>query len=291
MRRWLTALLCILLLSGCGHTGDTQDGYVLYFQERDLRSAAGAGALRTESVQLTGETTEELARLLVEALLKEPMDETLKSPVPAGTSLLSLQVEEGQAVVDLSSAYGTLSGVELTLADQAVALTLTQLPDITSVRITVRGQDLAYRSKQVFTGQDVLLAPEGDVVGTAEVTLYFPDESGTMVPEIRTLELYEGDTLVSTVVQALEGGPLDDQLQEAFPAGFRPRSVWLEGETCYVNLSSRLLEELPADARLDLALESLARSLGELDSVEQTRFLVDGEPADVYGSVQISEIA
>ena len=87
--------------------------------------------------------------------------------------------------------------MELTLADQAITLTLTQLPDILSVQITVRGQELAYRSKQVFTARDVLVAPEGDVVGTAEVTLYFPDESGVLQPEERTLELYEGDTQVS----------------------------------------------------------------------------------------------
>ena len=101
-----------------------------------------------------------------------------------------------------------LSGVELTLADQAITLTLTQLPDILSVQITVRGQELAYRSKQVFTARDVLVAPEGDVVGTAEVTLYFPDESGVLQPEERTLELYEGDTQVSAVARALENGPL-----------------------------------------------------------------------------------
>lgn len=41
-----------LLLRGCSGGAEPSDGYVLYFQERDLRSAAGEGALRTESVQL-----------------------------------------------------------------------------------------------------------------------------------------------------------------------------------------------------------------------------------------------
>ena len=289
MRRWLAGLLCVLLLSGCGGQAADEDGYDLYFQERDLRAVAGGGVLRTETVRLQADTTEELARALIEALLAGPSDETLKSTIPAGTSLLSLELDGSRAVVDLSSPYQTLSGISLTLADQAVALTLTQLPDILSVRITVRGQELAYRGKQIFTGRDVLLAPEGDVVGTAEVTLYFPDESGTLQPETRTLELYEGDTLVDAVAQALESGPLDDGLGAVFPTGFRPRSVWLEGEICYVNLSSGLLENLPEDARLDLALEALARSLCGLDTVDEMRFLVDGEFAAYYGGVDVSQ--
>lgn len=53
MRKRIAALLCVLLLlSGCSGGAEPSDGYVLYFQERDLRSAAGEGALRTESVQL-----------------------------------------------------------------------------------------------------------------------------------------------------------------------------------------------------------------------------------------------
>ena len=288
MRQWLAGLLCVLLLSGCGGKTADEDGYDLYFQERDLRAAAGEGVLRTETVQLQADTTEALARALIEALLAGPSDETLKSTIPAGTSLLSLELDGSRAVVDLSSPYETLSGISLTLADQAVALTLTQLPDILSVRITVRGQELANRGRQIFTGRDVLLAPEGDVIGTAQVTLYFPDETGTLQPESRTLELYEGDTLVDAVAQALEGGPLNDGLSAAFPPGFRPRAVWLEGEICYVNLSSALLENLPEDARLDLALEALARSLCGLDTVDEMRFLVDGEFAAYYGGVDVS---
>ena len=109
--------------------------------------------------------------MLMQELLAGPQDETLRSTIPAGTALLSLDMEGSRALVDLSTPYGTLSGVALTLADQAITLTLTQLPDIMSVKITVRGRELAYREKQVFAARDVLLAPEGDVVSTVDVML------------------------------------------------------------------------------------------------------------------------
>ena len=80
------------------------------------------------------------------------------------------------AKVDLSSNYRSLSGVALTLADYAITLTLTQLPQIAIVSITVRGQDLAYRDTQTFTARDVLLSSNEDVIGTVPATLYFLDE-------------------------------------------------------------------------------------------------------------------
>ena len=289
MRQWMIGLVCLLLLFGCASGGE-ETGKLLYFQERDLRAAAGGGALRTETIQVEETETQAVAEALVEALLRGPLDETLKSPIPKGTALLSLELQGSRAVVDFSAPYGTLSGVALTLADQAVTLTLTQLPDILSVQITVRGRELAYRSKQVLTAREVLVAPEGDVVGTLEARLWFPDEDGTLTEEDRTLVLYEGDTQVGALARALEEGPLEDSLYPAFPAGFRPRVVWQEAGICYVNLSSALLAELSEPEELPRALEALRRSLESLETVEETRFLVDGVYAADYGPVRLDEI-
>lgn len=288
-------LLCLLMISGCALYGTNEEepeaAYAVYFLERDLESAAGGGALRAESAQLLKSEkldTLQLAERLMNDLLDGPRDETLKNTIPAGTSLLSMRLEGTRALVDLSAAYGTLSGVALTLADQAVTLTLTQLPDILSVKITVRGRELDYRDKQIFTARDVLLAPEGDVVSTVDVTLYFLDENGYLRPEERTLELYEGDTQVSAVSRAVENGPLGKKFSAVLPEDFRVKSVWLEEDVCYVNLSTGMLENLSEEAGLATALRALAKSLCSLESVHETRYLVDGEFADYYGSVNVS---
>ncbi len=292
MRRLCAAvLLCALLLGGCAYGAADREGrtYDLYFQEADLTRAAGGDVLRAEPL-LAGEAgdTRALAEALVTALLAGPSDETLKSPIPSGTQLLSLEVERGRAVVDLSSPYAALSGVGLTLADYAITLTLTQLPEILSVEITVRGRPLAYRDKQVFTARDVLLSPMGDVVSTVPATLYFLNESGELAAERRTLELYEGDTQVGAVSAALEQGPENKDLSPVLPEGFRVRSVWLEEGVCYVNLSSAQLENLPQAAGLSAALHALRRSLCSLEAVEEVQFLVDGEFARTYGPVNIA---
>lgn len=291
MKRWTALLLCCaLLLSGCagreGKDGEDGTAYVLYFMAKELEEIRGGGALCTETVYLRDmedAEPQELATALMTELLKGPLDEGLKSPIPAGTSLLSLEVAGSRALVDLSAAYGTLSGVMLTLADYAITLTLTQLPDISLVKITVRGQELAYRDKQVFAARDVLLAPEGDVVSTVTATLYFLNADGELTGEEQVLSLYEGDTQVSAVARALEHGPKSKDLASALPEGFRVRAVWQEEDVCYVNLSSALLEEPLPEEQLTAALGALERSLCSLETVRETQFLVDGEFAGDHG--------
>lgn len=296
-KRYLALLACVLLISSCAwqNTDEeetTESPYVLYFQERNLETAAGEGVLRREAADLIEtETmdTSQIAETLVVELLAGPSDETLKRTIPAGTTLNALQIEGTRAIVDMSATYGLLSGIELTMADQSIALTLTQLPEILSVKILVLGEELAYRDKQIFTGRDVLLMPAGDVVSTVNVVLHFLDEEGNLTGVKRTLELYEGDTQVGAVVKAMEEQPVEKELLPAFPEGFRTRAVWLEEDVCYVNLSSKLEALLPEEARMDLALKALGKSLCSLDAVAEVRYLVDGEYVTYYGSTYIAK--
>ena len=227
------------------------------------------------------------AKALVAELLKGPADPTLKSPFPKGTALLSAEQKGTELRVDLSAAYSTLSGVGLSLADYAITLTLTQLPDVAHVRITVAGRELDYRSRQVFLARDILTVPKEDVVGTVDASLYFVNGDGALTAEARTLNLYEGDTQVSAVVRALENGPETKGLSAVLPEGFKVRKVWLEEEICYVSLSSALLEGQPEPETLSQAVLALEQSLLSLESVEEVRFLVDGELADTYGPIDL----
>ena len=278
-KRLCLLLLPLLLLTGCRREEPARTAYQLYFQEADLTYSAGDGAFRTETVYLYDErtgTSQQLAEALMEALLRGPADETLKSTLPAGTSLLSLEVSGDRALVDLSASYESLSGVALTLADGAIAMTLAQIPEISSVKITAQGRELAYRERQVMNIREVLLTPEEDVISTVEARLYYLSQEGRLTPETRLLDLYEGDTQVSAVARALEDKPENRDLLSPLPEGFQVKSVWLEESICYVNLSSALLESAE-DAAVRTALRALENSLRSLEAVEEVRFLVDGE--------------
>ena len=282
MKKQICLLLLVPLLllpAGCRREEPARTAYDLYFQEADLTYSAGESPFRTETVYLYDAETDaapRLAEALVRELLKGPADETLKSTFPAGTTLLSLEIEGDRARVDLSPSYESLSGVALTLADSAIAMTLSQVPEVSSVQITVRGRELAYRDRQVLNLRELLLTPEEDVVSTVEARLYFLNQEGRLTAAEQILDLYEGDTQVSAVAKALEGRPEGRDLLSPLPEGFQVKSVWLEEDICYVNLSSALLEGL-GESALQTALRALEDSLSSLEAVEEVRFLVDGE--------------
>lgn len=96
-------------------------------------------------------------RILINALLKGPAGEGLSSPFPAGTTLRGWSVEDGLLQLDLSEQYGDLSGIDLTLADYCMALTLCQLEGVERVRITVAGLPLAYRGHDILDPSEAML--------------------------------------------------------------------------------------------------------------------------------------
>lgn len=296
MKRLGLLMLCIaaVLVSACADKSDVEEstpGYGLYFREADLESASGRDALRAEPVEIEAaetKSTQELAEILLQKLLEGPTDATLVNTIPSGTALLSVSVEGGRALVDLSIPYNMLSGVELTLADCAITMTLSQLPDVLTTAITVHGQKLVYRDRQTFAAWDVLHATQEDVVSTLMATLYFPDETGALQADRQELDLYEGDTQAKTVANALKNGPSRSGLLPVWPETWEELPVWLKETTCYVNLPTALLVEDISETDIQLVLRALERSLCGLDTVEEVRFLVDGTLGQMYGSVDIS---
>lgn len=284
MKRWIVAAFCILLSVGVGYTmigsrePAEETGYKVYFQEKELDNAHGGDALRPELVQLpeTDSCQERIEQLMVR-LLKGPEDESLSSVVPTGTMLLSVRHQGVLATVDLSGQYGALSGVAMTLADYAIVQTLTQLPEVMLVKITVRGRELPYRSGRTLSQRDILFSPKEDVIRSITATLYYLNNEGELTPTAETLNLYEGDTQVSAVVRALESGPRSKDLLAVVPDAFRVRAAWQADDTCYVNFSSAQIETISDPAAFETMCMALEKSLCSLENVEEVCFLIDGE--------------
>lgn len=180
MKRLLAALLtffALLALTGCG--GSSSDGpHLLLYYPAPSGGSPGGDAIVSRSVDWAANSTlpaEQQVRRVVSLLLEDSADGSLESPIPASTRLLACQVSAGAAWVDFSAAYGQLSGMELTIADYCVTLSLSQIVGIYSVRITVNGTELIYRDSNIFLAGDVLMTSQDDVVQNLSLRLYFPD--------------------------------------------------------------------------------------------------------------------
>lgn len=297
MRKWMLCLPVILLLAACAAPAEPEpgeDGYLLYFMLPE-EEARGSNRIRSKWEHLTlpdGANAQEEARTVVERLLAGPEDGSMDSPLPAGVELLGLEIRDQTACVDLSGGLRELSGVELTLADYCLTLSLTELDGIRAVTVTAQGRPVGQQPKQVFYEWDVLLSDMENVMQTMEVRLYFLNAEGALAAEARTLSLYEGQTLAETLVAELLKGPEDRDLLRVIPEGFAVNYVRVDNGVCYVSLPALSLETLPEEEWAQrMILWSLADSLYSIDSIVEIRLLADGEELERFGQVPVDMIA
>lgn len=279
MRRTLgrlaLAALVLALAFGCAPAQEEDRGLVLWFPvdpELNMVSAA------LDACPYQGE--EHTIPALMSALLAGPPEEELEliSLIPAGTRVLSWSLEEGVANVELSAAYAGLVGVDLTLADCCITLTLAQLPGVEGVRVTVNGGGQSYRDRRVLYPEDMLFSGAEEAPVEVTAALYFRREGGDQLGfELRRFRLSEDKVPVKEVLDALIAGPEDGGLVPLLPEGLTVRSAWVEEGLCTADLSAQLLD-LPEDQRA-LAASSIVETLRSLDAVEQVQILIEGEPA------------
>lgn len=299
MKRAAAAVLAAVVLLGLTACGQTANSLRLYcpaaLNTRD-KSIGGSDAITSVQVswkKVTGDDRgrQQQAQYIMELLLGGCRASGFTSPVPEGTAVRSCTVTGGTVSVDLSSEYDRLTGIDRTIADYCITLSLLHLTGIYAVRLTVMGEPPAERADEVYTSAQVLLTSPEDIVRTVEVTLYFPDGIGDLVEESRRLTVYEGETPAEAVIKALAERPLDSYagLEPLLPRGFTALAASVEGGTCYLNLPGSCVELLPeSSTEQRLLLEGVVNSLCSLEGVSEVQILLDGEYQMLLGTQPIS---
>lgn len=285
MRRGgLIAVFAALLLGlhGCGEA-QPQSGITLWFPVTQTGSAPPAAAVSGEVLR-----TEKLSDVasLMAALLDGPTQEGLENPFPGETRLLGYsQSEHGVLQLDLSAPYGDLTGIDLTLADYCITLTMCQLEGVEQVYITVNGNEIDYRAKQVLSPEDVIFTGAEEEPKQVSELLYFPQKNGAGLGfELRELTLTEEDDLAETILRSLIAGPESTDLISLMPEGCELFDARVDDGICYVNFSAEFRDGAPADPdRQRLLLYSVVNTMGRLDAVTAVQLLVEDEPLTEFG--------
>ncbi len=291
-KRLICALLLAALLAGLGAgcTAQTAQAYQVYYVSRNSDFDQGALVAESRTLPAVPQSEDPEIEGLLQLLLDGPSTETLGSPIPGGTALQGWSLRDGLLSIDFSWRYGSLSGVELTLADYSVALTLEQLPQVEQVDITVEGEDISYRSTADIQGEDAMLSIFRSQPVEKTVTLYFPrqDETGLGAEE-RTLEVTEDESLAMSLLAVLSHGPAGKDLREVLSEGEVLSAEVREG-ICYLNLAASFPELAAEETRADLlTLYGMVNTLCQLDNISAVRLLCEGETMTRYGAVALPE--
>lgn len=288
----LTAALC---LAACGDPVEKVDDpvpteelapeeteafdgrFTIYYKNTD-----GTGLSEYEYKTETKDPRE-LAAELIGQLQKQVEDDPDVMPaVNRNLKLLSLELTDAGIVnIDFSSEYLDMDITEEILCRAALALTLTQMPAVDYVNITVEMQPLLDAKQNVIgrvSGSDFVTTLSGSLYNKQKSTiyLYFAAEDGEgLAMEERTVLFDNTMNMEELVMKILMEGPLDDSLQEVIPRTVSLLNVTVKSGICYVNFDDAFLTDT-APLRPELVIYSIVDSLSELQNVTQVQITVNG---------------
>lgn len=293
MRKRILSLLCalLLLLTGCVRGGEEESGaYEVYFAaplpDSGTDSPVQGPAVQWETRRLPQDA--DVLSALVECLLSGPVSDGLRSPFPDGVYQVSAPtLTDGVCEVDLSERYGGLSGVDLTIADYCIALTLCQVKGVEAVSILVEGEPISYRDHQFLRESDAVLSSAEDEPVYLSADLCFLREEGGLAVEHRELLVPSGSSPESVLLQALLAGPETEGLSAPLSGEARVIDLWVnDSGICYLNFDAAFLSDQPASAsQARLTLYAIVNTLCQLPNVDAVAFLVEGESIPDYGGV------
>ncbi len=281
-------LALALLLAACGG----RDSGGVYYEVYYLAEQGGLQDAALASQSLFVPEGEEPIDLLLEALLQEPPAESMRRSIPKGVTLRGWTLEEGVLTVDFSRQYGALSGIELTLADYSVTMTLSQLSQVQSVVTRVESEPISYRDHQNLRPEDLLLSLHRSALTEREITLWFlleTEEGLRWERRTKTILLTQDESLALAALHALTAEAKTQALL-GLPAEKDIHSVRVKDGCCIMDLSGSFFEMLPEERAQNVAaLGALVLTLCQLDHIDALCLYKEGEPALRYGQLGLAE--
>lgn len=279
-------MLCMVVLSACGQENvDDANIYSVYYVSNSETK------VEMHQYEMQSDSAEEQLDELIEVLSAVPEKLEYKAPLSMGFELLDISEKGGKVLLNMSAAYNKLPATTEVLVRAAIVRTLTQLPNIDYVGITVDGEWLYDNiGKTVgWMNAELFINNDGKEINTYELIkakLYFANETGDGLKAIYREKHYSTNISVERfIVEELIAGP-DGQVEGVY-ATINPATkiinVMTKDGICYVNLDSTFLTVVE-NVSTEVAIYSIVNSLVELSNVNKVQVLINGEIPTVFSS-------
>jgi germination protein M len=289
MRKLFAVLGCLLCLAGlcaCGKEENTgSDVYQIYVVNNEETK------VETHEHMMQATDTETMVNELLGCLAAQPEKLEYKAPLSMGFEVLSVDFSDGKLYLDVDGAYLNLPATTEVLVRAAIVRTMTQIPEVRYVGITVEGNQLFDNAGEAvgLMNADLFIDNDGNEINTYELTrvkLYFANEDGDKLVAAYREKYYSTNIpLERFVVEELIAGP-SGQVEGLYPS-INPEvkilSVMTQDGVCYVNLDANFLTVVN-NVSTELSIYSIVNSLAELSNVNKVQILVNGEVPASFGS-------
>ena len=289
MKKALAALFLAAVCLLSGGCGDSEDPDAVVYQVYYVSKSETKVEMHPH--QMTSKDPESYMAELMVCLSVQPEKLEYKAPFAMGFQILDMKLEDEKLQIDVDAAYKELPVTTEVLVRAAVVRTLTQLPDVSFVMITVEGSQL-YDNNGAPVGlmnAEQFIANDGNEINTyelAKVRLYFAGESGTeLIAAYREKHYSTNTPMERFVVEELIAGP-SGQIEGLYPSinpGTKIVNVMTKDGVCYVNLDENFLNVVN-NVSTDVSIYSIVNSLVELSNINKVQILINGEVPASFSS-------
>lgn len=241
--------------------------------------------LVTETHYLTGADTKENVVEVLTLLCAVPDNKELKAALTSGINIVNYSFDGEQVTVSLGEKYKELPRTTEVLTRAALVRSLTALPDVNYVMITVNGEPLTDGSGNAigFMTADMFVDNTGtqqiDAVGTVTLRLYFANETGDGLIGINRELVHNADIsnvpMERVVIEQLISGPVNKDSYATINPNTKILSVTVQDGVCYINFDSAFVTAVN-NVTSDVTIYSIVNSLAELSNINKVQILIDG---------------
>jgi len=229
--------------------------------------------LQSEAVAI--DTSKEPPLQAAAALSETPQLEKLQCPLPTSVIIQTAVLNENCVTVYMNSEYLDVVGIDKTIMDCCITMTMCSISGVDFVTICVGSEVI----EDKLSTEDFLLFDNIISSHKAQVRIYFPKTAEKLLgSEYRTISFDDENSAERGILDALFQGPASSNLKRAFPFGTIVLSVYTQDGTCSVSLSGISPEDgsLSSD-EAKLAVYSIVNSLTSLSGIKSVQILIDGK--------------
>ncbi len=285
MKRTILLILCaVVLLSGCRTQPEPQADLFYYTR---IEAELSAGVIVPEKRDLSA-VRDDLAAL-VKLYCAGPVTPGLENPLPLGTGLPSIRLEEECLYLEFDESLARLSGIDLTVAAGCLARTLLELTGAQELVITAEDALLNGETALHLRLSELSLHDDSLDRLHQDFTVYYAStDRRYLIGQEISVHVSAPEELPSQLLELLLTPPSGSGLRSVLPEGTRFQSVSVENGLCTLDLSpefeNRRFYNLPAQC---LSLLGVVNTLTGLESIDRVEFTVDGNLLIRYGSLSI----
>lgn len=275
---WLM-LLPMVFMTGCSKKepeGTAVD--ISYINKNETK-------LVTETHYLKSTDTKDMIVEVLTLLCSVPDNKELKATLTSGINIITYSYDGEQVIVSLGEKYKELSRTTEVLTRAAIVRSLTNIPDVNYVMLTVNGESLTDASGTaigVMTA-DMFVNNAGAQVETAEtkvtLRLYFANEEGDGLVAVNRELVHNADvsnvSMEKLVIEQLISGPANGETFPTISPDTKLVNSTVRDGVCYLTFNSAILTAVN-NVTTDVTIYSIVNSLVELGNVNKVQISIDG---------------